>query len=84
MKIIRRWDMVVVTGSYTNRDTGAVKKIYRTIGTLAETETGPVIWLDRAFNPAAVASGKGDGSILVSCYAKDEDTPARYGDDEAF
>lgn len=77
MNIIRSYDMTVVVGSY--KKDGETKKVYRKIGRLVETDTGPVIWLDRAFNPAAIPSGVGDGSILVSCYPKENNESGRYG-----
>lgn len=72
MNIIKRWDLSVVVGEYI-RD-GRTKKRYATVGSLCETDTGPVIFLNRHFNPAGVPSqDRHPGSILISCYEQDNE-----------
>lgn len=71
MNIIKRYDVVAVIGSF-ERD-GEVKRVYRTVGTLAETDTGPVLWLDRCFSPAGLPRKNDEGSVLLSCYPQDRE-----------
>ncbi len=62
-------DLAVVTGSY--QKDGATKNRYQNIGVVLEGERGPMILLDKHFNPAGI-EGK-DGRIVVSMFAvKDE------------
>ena len=61
----KKFDLVVVTGSYVDRN-GNPKKQYKTIGALWESDKGPYLTLDKAFNPAGVPSDR--DSILVSCF----------------
>lgn len=71
MNITKRYDVVAVIGSF-ERD-GEVKRVYRTVGTLAETDTGPVLWLDRCFSPAGLPRKNDEGSVLLSCYPQDRE-----------
>jgi hypothetical protein len=61
----KKYDLVVVTGSYTDRN-GNPKKNYKTVGALWESDKGPYLTLDRTFNPAGIASDR--DSILISCF----------------
>lgn len=72
MNIIKRYDVVAVIGSFERG--GETKRVYRTVGTLAETDTGPVLWLDRCFSPAGLPHKNDDGSVLLSCYPQDRET----------
>lgn len=61
----RAFDLVVTTGSYTNRD-GHEKKQYETVGTVWETEKGQFITLKKTFNPAGVPSDR--DTVLLSMF----------------
>lgn len=63
------YNMVVVTGTYTDA-TGATKKKYQTIGVVLEGNGGSQFALmDRTFNPAGVPHDPAKGnSIMVSFY----------------
>jgi len=68
MNITKRYNIVACIGLYTD---GSGKKVYRRVGTLCETDTGPVIFMDTTFTPAGCHGNKG-GSAILSCYAEDE------------
>jgi len=61
----RKFDMVVVTGTYTDRN-GNEKKNYETIGTVFETDRGLFATMKKTFNPAGVTSDR--DSIMVSFF----------------
>lgn len=61
----RKFDLVVTTGSYTNRE-GMEKRQYETIGTVWENEKGQFITLKKTFNPAGIASDR--DTIMVSMF----------------
>lgn len=67
MNIRKRYRVVANLGE---RGDGSGKKIYRRAGSLYETDTGPVIFLNATVNPAGAVVR--DGSILLSCYPEDE------------
>ena len=70
-------DLVVTTGSYTNRD-GIEKRQYETIGALWQNDKGQFITLKKTFNPAGIASDR--DTIMVSLFEprqKDSAAPQR-------
>lgn len=60
-------DLVVKTGSYTDRD-GNEKARFENIGRLMEGKDGPYLLLKRTFNPAGVSVEPGRDSIIVSVF----------------
>lgn len=68
MNIRKRYRLVAVVGEYAVQD--GTKKRYVRAGTLAETDTGPVVWIDSTFNPAGAQVR--NGSILLSAYPEDD------------
>lgn len=70
----KKFDMVVQTGSYVDRN-GVEKKTYETIGSVFETDKGLFGLLNRTFNPAGVASDR--STIMVNFYTpRVKDAPA--------
>ena len=62
-------DLAVVTGTYTDRQTGVQKNKYQTIGALMRTDDGgQFILLDPLINLAAVPRGQGKDRIMVSLF----------------
>lgn len=59
------YDLVVSTGSFTNRD-GIEKRQYKTIGAVFQNYKGMFATLDRTFNPAGIPSDR--DSIMVSMF----------------
>lgn len=80
MNITRRYRLVAIVGEYQVQ--GQPKKRYVRAGTLLETDTGPVVFLDSTFNPAGARSK--DGSVLLSAYPEDEDSSGPGGRNEPF
>lgn len=63
----RKYDLAVVTGTYTDPQTGLEKKRYQNIGVEMETDDGGrFILLDPLINLAAVPRGNGKDRIMVS------------------
>ena len=73
-------DLVVKTGSYTDRD-GNEKARFENIGRLMEGKDGPYLLLKRTFNPAGVSVEPGRDSIIVSVFEPREQggRPASQG-----
>lgn len=71
-------NLVVVTGTWTNRD-GETKKNYKTIGQLHEGSNGDYITLESDVNLAAYPRKEGDNRVMVSLYDPKprEGAPAR-------
>ena len=63
----KAYDLVVVTGTYTTRD-GEVKKSYKNIGIVNQTDKGMYILLDRTFNPAGVPNPENKDMLMVSMF----------------
>ena len=69
------FDLVVTTGSYTNRD-GMEKRQYETIGAVWENDKGKFITMKKTFNPAGVPSDR--DTIMVSLFEpRPKDTPVK-------
>lgn len=65
----REYDLAVVTGSYTDPQTGQPKNRYQTIGTvMRKDDGGKFILLDPLVNLAAVPRGQGKDRIMVSMF----------------
>jgi len=63
----RKYDLAVVTGTYTDPQTGLEKKRYQTIGVEMQSDDGgSFILLDPMINLAAVPRGAGKDRIMVS------------------
>lgn len=63
----RKYDLAVVTGTYTDRNTGTTKNRYQNIGVEMESDDGGrFILLDPLVNLAAVPRGNGKDRIMVS------------------
>lgn len=63
----KTYDLAVVTGTYLKD--GREKNRYQNVGVVLDGEKGPMILLDRHFNPAGI-DGK-DGRIVLSMFAAD-------------
>lgn len=63
----KKYDLVVKTGEYTNRD-GEVKARYMNIGVVMENDKGPYMLLNRTFNPAGVPGNADKDNIIVSMF----------------
>lgn len=61
----KKYDLVVTTGSYTNRD-GIEKRQYKTIGAVWQNDKGHFMTLDKSFNPAGITSDR--DTIMVSMF----------------
>lgn len=61
----KKYDVVAVTGIYTNQQ-GEEKKRYQNVGVILDSGNGPFLLLEQWFNPAGV-QGK-DGKIVLSLY----------------
>lgn len=69
----REYDLAVVTGSYTDPQTGQPKNRYQTIGTvLRKDDGGKFILLDPLINLAAVPRGQGKDRVMVSMFEPKE------------
>lgn len=67
MSTHRKYDLAVVTGTYPDKNTGAQKNRYQTIGSEMEMDDGSrFILLDPLINLAAVPRGQGKDRIMVS------------------
>lgn len=81
---MKKYDLAVKTGEYTNKD-GQKKNKYQNIGAVIEGENGPYILLDKTFNPAGIQDGK--NSVLISMFAvnnQNQMPPNGFGDDIPF
>jgi len=67
----KAFDLVVVTGSYTN-SMGEEKKQYKNIGVVNQTDKGMYILLDRTFNPAGVPNPENKDMVMVSMFEPKE------------
>lgn len=61
----KKYDLVVTTGSYTNRD-GIEKRQYKTVGAVWQNDKGFFMTLDKSFNPAGINSDR--DTIMVSMF----------------
>ncbi len=82
MKMTKKYDAVVKTGSYTDR-TGATKNRYKNVGIVMENDKGELsLLLDATFNPAGVPRDAGRESIFISFYPpkdrQNETSPNNY------
>lgn len=68
----KKYDLVVKTGEYTDRD-GNTKGRFKNIGAVMAGKDGPYILLDRTFNPAGVPGQDGRDNIIVSMYEPRDD-----------
>jgi len=68
----KAYDLVVKTGSYTNRD-GEVKNSYKNIGVVQQSDKGMYILLDRTFNPAGVPNPENKDMVMVSMFEPKDD-----------
>jgi len=65
----KAYDLAVVTGTYTDRNSGTQKNSYKTIGALMRTDDGgQFILLDPLINLAAVPRGQGKDKVMVSLF----------------
>jgi hypothetical protein len=81
---MKKYDLAVKTGEYTNKD-GQKKNKYKNVGAILESENGPYILLDKTFNPAGIQDGK--NSVLISMFAVDNQNQMasnNFGDDIPF
>ena len=62
---VRKYDLAVKTGSYENAQ-GETKNRYMNVGVVMESDNGPFILLDPAFNPAGVP--RKNDRVLVSMF----------------
>lgn len=63
---MKKYDMVVKTGEYTDRNTGETKPVWRNIGAVMQGDKGHYALIDKTFNPAGVQGD--EGSVLVSLF----------------
>ncbi len=69
MAVHREYDLAVVVGSYTDKNTGAQKNRYQTIGTMMRSDDGgKFMLLDPLINLAAVPRGQGKDRVMVSMF----------------
>lgn len=86
----KKYDLVVKTGEYTDRD-GQTKARFKNVGVVMDGQNGPYILLDRTFNPAGVSGNEGRESIIISMYeprdnaggAQDNTTQQRHSQQKA-
>jgi hypothetical protein len=70
------YDLAVKVSEYQDKQTGAKKARWQTIGAMmSNDEGGHFVLINRWFSPAGVQdlSGKGGESVLVSCFRPQED-----------
>lgn len=69
MAVHREYDLAVVVGSYTDKNTGTQKNRYQAIGTMMRSDDGgKFILLDPLINLAAVPRGQGKDRVMVSMF----------------
>lgn len=64
-------DLVVKTGEYEQN--GETKARWQNVGAVINTEKGPMLLLEKWFNPAGVVDSTGSDSILIRMMPVDRD-----------
>lgn len=64
----KRYDAVVKTGEYTDRNTGETKSRWLNVGAVLQTDNGHCLLLDRTFNPAGLPDPENRGTVMVSLF----------------
>lgn len=72
----------VKNGEYQTSE--GMKTRWITVGSIVENEKGPMLMIDRSFNPAGVVSSDDRDSIIVSAFKVDEQPKARPDKSDSF
>lgn len=72
----------VKNGEYQTSE--GMKTRWVTVGSIIENDKGPMILLDRTFNPAGVTSSDDRDSIIVSAFKVDEEPKPRQSGNDDF
>lgn len=65
----KKYDVAVVTGEYTDRNTGEVKKRWQNIGAVMTNDKGEYMLLDPLVNLAAIQREPGKDRVICSLFA---------------